>query len=85
MTMTIPDDRQGNSEGATCPECGSSRRIAVFALMWSMQTPEGGDTTHPDVPWHGEEWQDTSAARCTSCGWSGQVWELGMPHDAVDE
>lgn len=87
MTKAKPDDRQGNSEQVTCPECGSSRQIAVYALMWSMQTPDGGDPTHSDVPWGGEEWPDGTPAQCMQCGWKGENTDLSSPYDdeEVDE
>jgi hypothetical protein len=52
--------------------------------MWSMQTPNGGDPTHPDVPWGGEEWADGTPAQCMKCGWKGENTDLSLPYDDDD-
>jgi hypothetical protein len=50
-----------------------------------MQTPEGGDPMHPDVPWDGEEWPEGTPTQCLKCGWSREKLDLGSPDDDHDD
>jgi DNA-directed RNA polymerase subunit RPC12/RpoP len=55
-------------EGVRCPECGQNEVMNVVGLAWITVTGDGADySDEPDCA----AWDDTSFARCPSCGHEG--------------
>ena len=78
ITDLTPDDL-GNGFGYACPRCGSGEHVRVAATVWADLRPDGtdhdGDT----------EWEDSSAAMCGSCDWSGMVSDLVTIENFTEE
>lgn len=67
-------EQLGNDHGYGCPKCLRGDMLEIAALHWVSLCPNGTDDT---ITQDGsEEWDETSAAQCTDCGWAGTVENL---------
>src|SRR6516162_3487915 len=57
-----------------CPSCKRRDGLDVEALVWVRVTLFGTDPTLCESDSH--RWDQTSAARCSACGWYGTAREL---------
>lgn len=65
-----------NQFGYMCPNCGSQDELYIQAVKYvevSLE-PDGTDDDGGDT-----EWESTSTARCSNCGWSGTVGDFITP------
>jgi hypothetical protein len=69
-----------NQHGFHCPQCKNGSHLRISAHVWADLLPDGCDTSDSDT-----EWDDTSAALCTACNWSGTVSQLLVVEDEDDE
>jgi hypothetical protein len=65
-----------------CPGCGDGEQILVTALVWVRLSVDAAgeiETDSDNVPDHSHTWDESSAAMCLNCDWTGQIAACGLP------
>jgi hypothetical protein len=61
----------------TCPACGNAEHLQVAAKVWVKIDQSDPDNIETTDAYQGHDWDDDSAACCTSCHWVGPAGRLG--------